>query len=63
MNVVSALNRKPAQVCSGDRDRDLIRVDVADDKLGIAAALRQAFCVAAHEPCEIDFDRLLSELN
>jgi hypothetical protein len=41
----------------------VIRVDVAPDKLGIAAALRQAFSVAATDPCDIDFDRLLSELH
>ena len=48
---------------SRDRDREVIRVDFAHDKMGIAAALRQAFSVAAHEPSEVDFDRLLSELD
>ena len=45
------------------RDRELIRVDFANDKLGIAAALRQAFAAAAHEPTDIDFDKLLSDLH
>jgi hypothetical protein len=47
----------------GGRERELIRVDLAHDKQGIAAALRHAFSTAAQEPCEIDFDRLLSELH
>ena len=59
MNVEYALTRDPAPA----RDREVIRVDFAQDKMGIAAALRQAFAVAAHEPCDIDFDRLLSELH
>jgi hypothetical protein len=60
MNVEAAMT-SPSP--SRDRDRDLIRVDFAHDKMGIAAALRHAFSVAAHEPCDIDFDRLLSELH
>jgi hypothetical protein len=49
--------------CSTERDRELIRVDFANDKLGIAAALRQAFAAAAQESSTHDFDRLLNELQ
>jgi hypothetical protein len=49
--------------CSKERDRDLIRVEFAHDKLGIAAALRQAFAAAAHDSSTHDFDRLLNELQ
>ena len=49
--------------CARDRDRELIRVDVTHDKLGIAAALRQAFAAAAHDGSTHDFDRLLKELQ
>jgi hypothetical protein len=56
-----------APTCSNeredDRDRDLIRVDFAHDKLGIAAALRQAFAAAAHDKSTHDFERLLNELQ
>ncbi|MCY7397476.1 MAG: hypothetical protein LH466_01380 [Sphingomonas bacterium] len=48
---------------SPTRDREVIRVDFADDKLGIAASLRQAFAAAAHDPCARDFDQLLRELD
>ena len=51
------------QPCTRDRDRELIRVDVTHDKLGIAAALRQAFAAAAHDSSTHDFDRLLRELQ
>lgn len=44
-------------------DRDLIRVDFTDDRLGIAAALRKAFAAAACDRSDHDFDKLLSELN
>jgi hypothetical protein len=44
-------------------DRELIRVHFAQDKLGIAAALRQAFAAAANDRSDHDFDKLLSELN
>ncbi len=59
MNLEAAItkDRSPA------RDREVIRVDFANDKLGIAAALRKAFSVTAHEPCDIDFARLLSDLR
>ena len=56
-------NAAYAQHPSPTRDREVIRVDFADDKLGIAASLRQAFAAAAHEPCTRDFDKLLSELD
>jgi hypothetical protein len=51
------------QTCETERDRDLIRVDFAQDKLGIAAALRQAFSAAAHDKSSHDFDQLLRELH
>jgi hypothetical protein len=67
MNFEAAMTRTPAPSHGRDRDRDrdreVIQVDFAHDKQGIAAALRQAFSVAAHEPCDIDFDRLLNELR
>ena len=44
-------------------DREVIRVDFAHDKLGIAAALRQAFAAAAQDRSNHDFDKLLSELH
>ena len=44
-------------------DRELIRVHFAQDKLGIAAALRQAFAAAAHDRSAHDFEKLLSELH
>ena len=59
MNFEAAMTRDPTPA----RDREVIRVDFEHDKLGIAAALRHAFSAAAHEPCDIDFDRLLSELH
>jgi hypothetical protein len=59
MNLEDAL----MSTCSTERDRELIRVDFANDKLGIAAALRQAFAEAAHEHSTHDFDRLLNELQ
>ena len=48
---------------SPTRDREVIRVDFANDKMGIAASLRQAFAAAAHDQCTRDFDKLLSELE
>ena len=59
MNFEAAMIKDPSPA----RDREVIRVDAGLDRLGIAAALRQAFSAAAHEPCEIDFDRLLRELH
>ncbi len=44
-------------------DRELIRVEFPDDRMGITAALRQAFAAAANERSTHDFDKLLSELN
>jgi hypothetical protein len=67
MNFEVAMNK--SRLAAHDRDRDggrereVIRVDLAHDKQGIAAALRHAFAAAAQEPCDIDFDRLLSELH
>jgi len=52
-----------AQFPSPTDDRDVIRVDFANDKLGIAASLRQAFAQAAHDQCTHDFEKLLSELD
>jgi hypothetical protein len=67
MNFEAAMTKHPALASArdreGERDREVIRVDFAHDKQGIAAALRHAFSVAAQEPCDIDFDRLLSELH
>jgi len=48
---------------SSSRDREPIRIDFPDDRLGITAALRRAFCEAASERSTHDFDRLLSELD
>ena len=45
------------------RDREVIRVDFSDDKLGIAASLRQAFASAAHDQSAHDFEKLLRELD
>ena len=45
------------------RDRDIIRVDFSNDKLGIANSLRQAFAASAQEQCTYDFDELLAELD
>jgi hypothetical protein len=59
MNFEAAMTKTSTPI----RDRELIRVDFAHDKLGIAAALRQAFAAAAQEPADIDFDKLLSELH
>jgi len=52
-----------AQTPSPARDREVIRVDFANDQLGIAASLRQVFSAAAHDECTHDFDKLLSELD
>ena len=59
MNFASACNESQPPT----RDREVIRVDFAHDKLGIAAALRQAFAAAANDPCRHDFEKLLEELN
>ncbi len=48
---------------ASSRDRDLIRIEFPDDRMGITAALRQAFAEAANERSTHDFDKLLSELN
>ncbi len=48
---------------SRNRDHEVIRIDFANDKLGIAAALRQAFAAAANEPGNRDFAKLLSDLE
>ena len=45
------------------RDREIIRVDFADDRIGITAALRRAFAEAATDRSTHDFEQLLSELN
>ena len=67
MNFEAAMTKHPATASGrdreGGRDREVILVDFAHDRQGIAAALRHAFSVAAQEPCDIDFDRLLSELH
>jgi len=48
---------------SSAHDRDLIRIEYPDDRMGITAALRQAFAEAGNERSAHDFDKLLSELN
>ena len=45
------------------RDREVIRLDFPNDKLGIAASLRQAFAAASQDECTRDFEKLISELN
>ena len=45
------------------RDREVIRIDHSDDRMGIAAALRRAFEGAAAEPCDRDFEELLRQLH
>ena len=59
MNCEAALAKTPAP----ERDREVIRVDFADDKLGIAASLRQAFAAAAYDQSTRDFEQLLRELD
>ncbi|MCY7340114.1 MAG: hypothetical protein LH465_09245 [Sphingomonas bacterium] len=44
-------------------DREVIRVDFADDRMGIAAALRRAFHAAACARSDHDFEKLLRDLN
>jgi hypothetical protein len=63
MSFNDAMTESRAQERDRDRDRELIRVDLAHDKLGIAAALRQAFAAAAQDSSTHDFDRLLKELR
>ena len=67
MNFEAAMTKHSATATGrereSERDREVIRVDFSHDKQGIAAALRHAFSAAAQEPCDIDFDRLLSELH
>ena len=58
-----SLDAAVAQHPSPTRDREVIRVDFANDKLGIAASLRRAFAAAAHDQCTRDFDKLLRELE
>jgi hypothetical protein len=45
------------------RDREVIRVDFASEKQGIAAALRRAFEGAPNDHSDCDFESLLGELN
>lgn len=59
MSFETALTRSP----SPTRDREIIRVDVSDDRLGIAASLRQAFAATSHDECTRDFEKLINELN
>ena len=44
-------------------DRRTIQVEAPPTHAGIMAALRRAFEVAAHEPCDRDFADLLRKLN
>ncbi len=48
---------------SRPRDREVIRVDFSNDKLGIAESLRRAFAAASHDECTRDFEKLINELN
>lgn len=59
MRAQAAMSPNP----SPGRDREVIRVDFCNDKMGIAASLRQAFAAAAHDQCTHDFEKLLSELD
>ena len=59
MSFTTALSQTHAPT----RDREVIRVDFANDKLGIAASLRQAFAAAAQDEYTRDFDKLLRELD
>jgi hypothetical protein len=59
MTVKAAL----AQTPSAARDREVIRLDFPNDKLGIAASLRRAFAAASQDECTRDFEKLISELN
>jgi hypothetical protein len=52
-----------AQSPSAARDREVIRLDFPNDKLGIAASLRRAFAAASQDECTRDFEKLISELN
>ncbi|MDQ3144797.1 MAG: hypothetical protein M3Q57_07970 [Pseudomonadota bacterium] len=45
------------------RDRAPILIDFPCDRMGIAAALRQAFTDAANDRSNHDFEKLLNQLN
>ncbi len=45
------------------RDREIIRVDSSNDKLGIADSLRRAFAAASQDECTRDFEKLIDELH
>ena len=57
------LQAAPDHCPAPTRDREVIRVDFTNDRLGIAASLRQAFAAAAYEQSTHDFEKLLSELD
>ena len=59
MTYEDAFSEKPA--ASGDREP--IRLRLSHDKMGIAAALREAFAAAACDRSDHDFDQLLRQLN
>ena len=44
-------------------DREPIRLQFSQDKMGIAAALRAAFAAAANDRSDHDFEQLLNQLN
>ena len=48
---------------SMSRDREVIRLDFPNDKLGIAESLRKAFAAASQDECGRDFELLINELN
>ncbi len=59
MSSQAAFARSPAPT----RDREIIRVDLFNDKLGIADSLRRAFVAASEDECTRDFEKLIDELH
>jgi hypothetical protein len=52
----------PSECQSPVRDREVIRVDLNSDKMGIASALRQAFSTVSKDETDRYFDHLLDDL-
>jgi hypothetical protein len=61
--IIMTLKAAYAPSPSAARDREVIRLDFPNDKLGIAASLRRAFAAASQDECTRDFEKLISELN
>jgi hypothetical protein len=60
------MNLERGKVAGSDvnrMDRQIIQVESPPAHVGIMAALRRAFEVAAREPCDRDFADLLRKLN